>query len=79
MRKLYIISGERSGDIHASNLVRAMHQLDSTIQFRGMGGTYSQEAGVDLAVNYSEVALMGFLEVVLGFRKSTQVLEDSEG
>jgi len=75
LRKLYIISGERSGDIHASNLVRAMHQLDSTIQFRGMGGTYSQEAGVDLAVNYSEVALMGFLEVVLGFRKVLKYLK----
>jgi len=52
-----------------------MHQLDSTIQFRGMGGTYSQEAGVDLAVNYSEVALMGFLEVVLGFRKVLKYLK----
>lgn len=74
-KKLYIISGERSGDLHASNLVRAMHKLDSTIQFRGMGGTYSQEAGVDLAVNYSEVALMGFLEVVLGFRKVLKYLK----
>jgi len=69
LRKLYIISGERSGDIHASNLVRAMHQLDSTIQFRGMGGTYSQEAGVDLAVNYSEVALMGFWKWYWAFGK----------
>ncbi|WP_100627517.1 lipid-A-disaccharide synthase [Algoriphagus formosus] len=75
MRKVYIISGERSGDLHASNLVRAMHKLDTTIQFRGMGGTYSQEAGVDLAVNYSEVALMGFLEVVLGFRKVLKYLK----
>lgn len=40
-----------------------------------MGGTYSQEAGVDLAVNYSEVALMGFLEVVLGFRKVLKYLK----
>ncbi|WP_288369458.1 lipid-A-disaccharide synthase [uncultured Algoriphagus sp.] len=79
MRKVYIISGERSGDLHASNLVRAMHKLDSTIRFRGMGGTYSQEAGVDLAVNYSEVALMGFLEVVLGFRKVLKYLKLVKG
>ncbi len=39
-----------------------------------MGGNYSREAGVDLAVDYSEVALMGFLEVVLGFRKVLKYL-----
>lgn len=44
------------------------------MSFRGMGGSYSKEAGVDLAVDYSEVALMGFLEVVLGFRKVLKYL-----
>lgn len=39
-----------------------------------MGGSYSKQAGVDLAVDYSEVALMGFLEVVLGFRKVLKYL-----
>ncbi|PZV85581.1 lipid-A-disaccharide synthase [Algoriphagus aquaeductus] len=67
--KIYIISGERSGDLHASNLVLALKGFNPTLQFRGMGGSYSKEAGVDLAVDYSEVALMGFLEVLLGFRK----------
>ena len=43
--------------------------------FRGMGGSYSREAGVELAVDYSEVALMGFLEVVLGFRKVLKYLK----
>ena len=69
MKKIYIISGERSGDLHASNLVLALKGFNPTLQFRGMGGSYSKEAGVDLAVDYSEVALMGFLEVLLGFRK----------
>ncbi len=67
--KIYIISGERSGDLHASNLVNSMNRLNSKLAFRGMGGSYSKDAGVELAVDYSEVALMGFLEVVLGFRK----------
>jgi lipid-A-disaccharide synthase len=72
--KIYIISGERSGDLHASNLVSAMKELDTTLNFRGMGGDYSASVGVELAVNYSEVALMGFLEVVLGFRKLLKYL-----
>ncbi|WP_245803593.1 lipid-A-disaccharide synthase [Algoriphagus marinus] len=73
-KNIYIISGERSGDLHASNLVLAMKELDETLSFRGMGGSYSAEAGVDLLVDYSEVALMGFLEVVLGFRKVLKYL-----
>ena len=40
-----------------------------------MGGRYSREAGVELAVDYSDVALMGFLEVVLGFRKVIKYLQ----
>jgi lipid-A-disaccharide synthase len=74
MTKFYIISGERSGDLHASNLVLAMQKLNPNMQFRGMGGSYSKEAGVELAVDYLEVAVMGFLEVVLGFRKVLKYL-----
>ncbi len=72
--RIYIISGERSGDLHASNLVIALKSGHPNLIFRGMGGRYSQEAGVELAVDYSEIAVMGFLEVVLGFRKVLKYL-----
>lgn len=72
--KLYIISGERSGDMHASNLVLALKAKEPRIEVRGMGGKFSKEAGVQLAVDYAQVALMGFLEVVLGFRKVLKYL-----
>lgn len=74
-KKIYIISGERSGDLHASNLVSALLGIQPDLQFRGMGGSYSKKAGVELSVDYSEVALMGFLEVVLGFRKVLKYLK----
>jgi len=74
-RKVYIISGERSGDLHASNLVRSLRELDSSLIFRGMGGSFSSQAGIDLAVDYADVALMGFVEVVLGFRKVLKYLK----
>ncbi|GMQ29343.1 lipid-A-disaccharide synthase [Algoriphagus confluentis] len=74
MKSIFIISGERSGDLHASNLVLALKAKDPSLSFRGMGGSYSKDAGVDLAVDYSEVALMGFLEVILGFRKVIKYL-----
>ena len=72
--KIYIISGERSGDLHASNLVSAIKELSPNSNFRGMGGDLSSEAGVDICVDYSEVALMGFIEVVFGFPKVLKFL-----
>lgn len=73
-KKIYIICGERSGDLHASNLVEEAFKQEKDLHFRGMGGAYCKKAGVDIAVDYSEVALMGFLEVVLGFRKVLKYL-----
>jgi len=66
LKKIYIISGERSGDMHAANLVAAMKSKDPLLQFRRMGGSYSKEVGVHLALDYASVSVMGFLEVVLG-------------
>ncbi|RZS96557.1 lipid-A-disaccharide synthase [Cecembia calidifontis] len=72
--RYYLISGERSGDLHASNLIKALKSLDASGSFRGMGGGYSQEVGMELALPYEEVAVMGFWEVVLGFRKILKYL-----
>jgi lipid-A-disaccharide synthase len=72
--KYYIISGERSGDLHASNLIRAIKALDPKAQFRGMGGDYSIKEGLSLCSHYDEVAVMGFVEVLLGFRKVLKYL-----
>jgi lipid-A-disaccharide synthase len=74
LKKIYIISGERSGDMHAANLVAAMKSKDPLLQFRGMGGSYSKEVGVHLALDYASVSVMGFLEVVFGFRKVLKAL-----
>uniref|UniRef100_UPI00404839AE lipid-A-disaccharide synthase n=1 Tax=Algoriphagus sp. TaxID=1872435 RepID=UPI00404839AE len=74
MDKIYIISGERSGDLHASNLVLSLKSMNSKLQFRGMGGNYSKNAGVQLALDYTSVSLMGFIEVIFGFRKVLKAL-----
>jgi lipid-A-disaccharide synthase len=62
--RYYIIAGERSGDLHGSNLVRAIKKNDPSAKFRGFGGEYMQNAGVDLLVHYTDLAFMGFIEVV---------------
>lgn len=67
--KYYLVAGERSGDLHAANLMDSLKKLDPQAEFRGMGGDYMERQGLSSAVHYSELAVMGFIEVVMGFRK----------
>jgi lipid-A-disaccharide synthase len=66
--KYFIIAGERSGDLHGGNLVKAISKYDSSADFQGMGGEYMQNAGVTLLVHYRELAFMGFIEVLKNLR-----------
>ena len=62
--KYYIIAGERSGDLHGGNLIKALKQEDDSADIRCWGGEAMQAAGGDLVVHYKEMAFMGFWEVV---------------
>lgn len=63
--RYYIIAGEASGDLHASNLVKALKKQDTESNFRGWGGDLMQQAGVRLVRHYEDTAFMGFLTVVM--------------
>ena len=67
--KYYIITGERSGDMHAGNLFNQIRQKDRQAQARGVGGEYLEKAGMEIAWHYGDIAIMGFAEVVLNFRR----------
>ncbi len=62
--KYYIIAGEASGDLHGSNLIKALKKYDEAADIRCWGGDLMQEAGGTLAKHYKEMAFMGFLEVL---------------
>ncbi len=66
--KYYIIAGEASGDLHGSNLIKAIHKKDSAAQIRCWGGELMQQAGATLVKHYKELAFMGFAEVLLNIR-----------
>lgn len=62
--KYYIIAGEASGDLHGSNLIRALKKADPDASIRCWGGDLMKEAGGTLVKHYKELAFMGFLEVL---------------
>lgn len=61
--KYYIVAGEASGDLHASNLMKALKARDPEAQFRCWGGDLMEAAGGDIVKHYRELAFMGFWEV----------------
>ncbi len=65
--RYYIIAGERSGDLHSGNLVKALQREDANAEFKGIGGEYMKEAGVELTVHYGDLAFMGFIEVLKNY------------
>lgn len=62
--RYYIVSGEASGDLHGSNLVKHIKQNDPNAVMRGWGGDLMQKQGVDIVKHYRDLAFMGFAEVV---------------
>lgn len=62
--KYYIIAGERSGDLHASNLMKALLVKDRQAEFRYFGGDYMQAVAGTMVVHNREMAFMGFWEVL---------------
>lgn len=66
--KYYLIAGEASGDLHASNLMKALKKCDDSADFRFYGGDKMVEAGGTLVKHYRELAYMGFIPVLLHLR-----------
>ena len=67
--KYYIIAGEASGDLHASNLMKAILQKDQNAEFRFWGGDLMAKVASQKPVkHYKDLAFMGFLEVAMNIR-----------
>lgn len=66
--KYYLIVGEASGDLHASNLMSALKEKDPDADFRFFGGDLMQQVGGTLVKHYREMAFMGIVPVLMHLR-----------
>ncbi|MGP1436396.1 MAG: lipid-A-disaccharide synthase [Phocaeicola sp.] len=66
--KYYLIVGEASGDLHASNLMKALKEKDSEAEFRFFGGDLMLAVGGTRVKHYKELAYMGFIPVLMHLR-----------
>ena len=75
-RRIMVIAGEASGDLHASHLVRAIGTRAPDIEFVGIGGARMKEAGVELIYDNRELAVTGFTEVLSKVRTIWQAYRE---
>ena len=64
-RKVFVICGEASGDLHGSNLMKELKLADKEAEFRFFGGDLMQAVGGKMVKHYREMAFMGFVDVLL--------------
>ncbi|MFN5444400.1 MAG: lipid-A-disaccharide synthase [Crocinitomicaceae bacterium] len=63
--KLFLIAGEASGDLHGSNLIKALKQKNQSIKLAFWGGDLMEKAAdIKPLKHYKELAFMGFIEVI---------------
>ncbi|MCQ2341562.1 MAG: lipid-A-disaccharide synthase [Paludibacteraceae bacterium] len=67
--RYFILAGEASGDLHASNLMDALKKQDQTAEFVGLGGDKMREAGCRLLQDYRQMAYMGVIAVLANLNK----------
>ncbi|WP_254527102.1 MULTISPECIES: lipid-A-disaccharide synthase [unclassified Sphingobacterium] len=74
--KYYLIAGETSGDLHGANLIKALKKEDPEAEFHIVGGDQMQEAAeVPVLIHTSEMAFMGFVEVLMNLRSISRNLK----
>lgn len=64
MQRIMIVTGEASGDLHGSNLIRAARGIHPELQFFGIGGPRMAEAGCEILIPGEDIAVMGLVEVI---------------
>jgi lipid-A-disaccharide synthase len=66
--RYYVLAGEASGDLHASNLIKEINLIDAEAQFRGFGGELMEQAGMTVLKHYRDLAFMGIVPVIMNIR-----------
>jgi len=67
-KRVFILCGEASGDLHAANLVREWKRIDKETIFQAWGGDRLRAENVPVLKHVSELSFMGFVEVLKHLR-----------
>ncbi|NQU74415.1 MAG: lipid-A-disaccharide synthase [Candidatus Omnitrophica bacterium] len=69
MKKIMLLAGEPSGDLHGSNLASELKKASSQVELLGTGGEKMKHAGVKLFFDLKDLAMTGFLDVIKNYSR----------
>ena len=78
LKKIFIVAGEASGDMHAASLIRELKSLNNKILFTGIGGPETKKEGAELLYGIKDVNFIGFSSVILNLKKIKSILLECE-
>lgn len=67
-KNIVVITGEASGDAHAGRMIAELKQIAPDVTIKGIGGENMRAAGAEIIVDFSELAVMGLVEVLKRYR-----------
>lgn len=76
--KYYIVAGEKSGDLHGSNLIKAIRQEDPDASIRGIGGELMAHEGMSMFMHFHKINFFGFYEVFKNLITIYKVFKQTE-
>lgn len=79
IKNILIVAGEVSGDLHASNLVKAIKDVAPTVNFFGLGGKGLRQAGVSLQFDIVELSVVGLFEVLKNLKRFKDIFQNLLG
>ncbi|MBL7071078.1 MAG: lipid-A-disaccharide synthase [Candidatus Omnitrophica bacterium] len=72
-KKIFLVAGEPSGDLHASSLAAEIKKADPDISLSGIGGANMASAGVSLFHRTDELAIIGLQDILKHFWKIKEI------
>jgi lipid-A-disaccharide synthase len=75
-KRIVIVAGEASGDAHAGRMIHALKREHPDIHVSGIGGQTLRDAGADVFTDFSELAVMGIVEVLKRYRTIKKIFND---
>ena len=74
-KKILVVAGEASGDLHAASLVSALKKTNPEIKFFGLGGKHMREAGVEIVYDLTTLAVVGFFEILKNYAHFKKIFD----
>ena len=67
--KYFILAGEKSGDLHGSNLIQEIKKLDNEALIQAWGGDSMENQGAQILIHHNQLAIMGILGVIQNIQR----------